>query len=205
MKAVAASLALLTLLALAVACGGSPALEPRYRHFSAKDATLDAADLPPGWQLLPAKELPSLEDFFPETADLADSALVVASNGEDDPARLQLVAVGVALLGGEIEPTDPQGVAGLALRAAFAEIDLPQLTFISADTVDSPKPQSKRLNYSAAIDGLPLTTEAINLRDGRVFADIEVVRRDGSDPDVDLDELAALVYGRISRQLETRK
>ena len=49
-------IALLTLLTIAVACGGS-GLEPRYRDFSAQDATLELADLPDGWTILDSDEL----------------------------------------------------------------------------------------------------------------------------------------------------
>ncbi len=200
MKTPILSVGLLALLAFAVACGSS-AVEPRYRNFSARDATLELADLPAGWELLPAADVPSLQEFLPEDTDLIDSAVMVAGNGEDDPSALQLVAVGVALVGGEGD-LGQQGVAGIALRAALSEFALSQLNFVTAVPVDSPTPGSKLLTYSFPIDGAPLITNAINFRDGRVFADVEVVAQRDSTPDPDLDELAALVYDRITQQLE---
>ena len=190
----------LALLSIAVACGGD-GREARYREFSADAAVVDAADLPAGWELLPSDEVPLLREFFAETTELLDSALVVASNGEDDPSEVRLVAVGIALLGGDEGPSEEESLAGLAVRAAFPEIDLSQLSFLSVQTVDSPRAGSQRLSYVAAVDSIRLVTEAINLRDGRVLADIEIVYPLEAEPPLDLDELAALIYDRIAVQL----
>lgn len=197
--AAAASIALLALLAVTLACGGSAGLEPRYSGFSARDATLEIADLPPGWEFLPSGELPSLRDFLPESAKLVDSVVMVATNGEEEHDALQAIAVGIALLGGEDEQPDGQGIAGLALRAVDSDFDLSRLAFMPAG---EQTPGSTRLKYTAPAAGGSFITEAINLRDGRILADIEVLYSGRSTPPADVGELAAVVQQRISQQLQ---
>ena len=194
-------IALLAVLAAAVACGESSSLEPRYRNFSAQDAALEIADLPDGWRILDSEDLPTLERFLPEDVELVDSVLTVAANAEDDPSAVQFAAVGIGLLGGEEEPEGEQGLAGLALRGAMG-IELSQLNFVSARPVDLPRPGSTRLQYSTlSPSGPALITEAINIRDGRILVDVEIVHPLGVEPSLDVEELAADVYGRIAQQL----
>lgn len=195
------TVALLALLTVAAACGGGSGLEPRYRNFSAGNAALQIKDLPDGWQILDSDEIPPLERFLPDDADLKDGVLTIASTNQDDPSTIQLVAVGIGLLGGKEVPEGDQGLAGIALRGAL-KIDLSRLTFVSARPVNLPKPDSRRLQYSTLTpDGPALITDAINIHDGRILADIEIVHPANVEPSVDLEKLAAAVYDRIARQL----
>jgi hypothetical protein len=196
------SIALLAVLAAAVACGGSSSLEPRYRNFSAQDAALETADLPDGWRILDSEDLPTLEQFLPEDVELIDSVLTIGATAEDDPSAVQFAAVGIGLLGGEEEQEGEQGLAGLALRGAMG-IELSEINFVSARPVDLPRPGSTRLQYSTLSPtiGPALITEAINIRDGRIIVDVEIVHPLGVEPSLDLEELAADVYARIAQQL----
>ncbi len=195
-------LALLALLAAAGCTGGGRDLEPRYSHFSVEDAVWKASDVPAGWQLLSGQAVTELKSLLPKNTELADSAVIVATNGGEDPAVRQVVAIGVALLDGDAVPAEQPGLAGLALRAVVPDYKQSKAMFLAAQPVDSPAPGSTRLQYSYAVPGAMLVTDAINIRDGRVLADVELLHPNEAAPALDLDQLAALIYSRIAPQLQ---
>lgn len=198
MKSLPLALALIAAVALS-ACGGS---DQRYVDFSADLALLTAADLPAGWEFLPADELPGLEPFFPPDATLEDAAVAVASNGALAP-DLQMAAVGVALVSGDVPSIEERSIFGLGFKVADLRVEPDQVTFISFSETDFPTKKSVRLEYFGMVRGEPLTTDAVNFAEGRIIVDVEIVHPQGliPDPDLDLETLVKAVHQRITAQL----
>jgi len=169
-----------------------------FEGFSVEAALLQAEDVPSGWRALPSADMPEPSGLvMGEIGGLVDSAIVgFISGSPQDAEHFQGVSSVVGLFDRAVDlPSDTD------MRKLFEQE--PMTADIEVIRVDTPKNDSV-LVRSRIINpiGSDSASEVLSFAEGQVLVTIDMVYPWGTTPDVDIMELARIVYGRVMAQTE---